>query len=110
MSKLYVAYSSEDNGFRFPIGKPMKESSELEEWIEKVYIPENEKRALPIDKRMDLTEEEVNGSGPPDIACIGQVVVMYSLEGDPNVWEELKDENGDVCVTYDWIYIIKLEV
>ena len=97
----YVLYASEDEGFRFPIGKPkdsMKKAMKSAERYMRKHVWGGTMPSVIIP-----TEEQALNSGPP--VCHGKVVKMFCLDGDEYI--NKLDEGPTVAYAYDWLYIIK---
>lgn len=99
----YVMYSSEDEGFRFPVGKPkssMKKVMESAKRYLKKHSYQSEGPDLPT--VIKPTDKQIENSGPPN--CHGKVVKMFCIDGDEYI-NKLDDE--DKGYAYDWLYVIK---
>ncbi len=97
----YVIYSSEDEGFRFPIGKTSKSMKNVMKKAKR-YINNRTRFGSNPTVITNLTDQQIENSCPP--ACHGKVVKMFCLDGD-----EYQDKLNDVDkgFAYDWLYIIR---
>lgn len=115
---MFVCFSSEDEGFRFSIGKPLKSLKEARNYIESKYIPSlgyihvegetyrahGDTYKFPYRPVSQLTEKQIENSCEPD--CHGKLVAMYALDQvDGDIWKKLNTENG---YAYDWVFIYQL--
>lgn len=99
MTELFVVYSSEDEGFRFPVGKPFAKLDEAVDFVESNLLV-HELYAVEL---LSLTDKQLENTAPP--MCHGEVVKVYQLDGahfDPKVLDT------DSAYAWDYAYIIKL--
>jgi len=108
MTTIYVAYASEDEGFRYPIFNPTTSLDKIKQWA-RDYI---QRLRYQVYKTADdvpelnFSSEQIENTAPPN--CHGEVVVMYSLDGysvaDSTHWAN----DSDVAYAHDWLFIIEM--
>jgi hypothetical protein len=101
----YVMYGSEDEGFRFPVGKSkpnLKSALEsAKRYLKKTAYQCEDGEPLPT--IFTPTEMQIENSGPP--ICHGKVVRMACIDGDEYISKLDDPEHG---YAYDWVYVIKI--
>lgn len=98
----YVLYSSEDEGFRFPVGKPSDTKDHIMSRAAKYLKREHRGDKLPT-LVTKFTKKQIENTCPPN--CHGKVVAIACLDGDEYLEKMNDSESG---YAYDWLYVIKI--
>ena len=94
---IFTLWSSNDNGFRFPVGKP---SSSYDNIMDQAQQHIDERRKHQTVLIPQFTQEQLENTSPP--SCHGEVIGLFCLDG-PN------HENEEDAYKYDWLYVVEIE-
>jgi len=89
----FMLYSSEDEGFRSPVGTPTESLEEIE-----LQIAEYTET-----KPLEFTEKQLENTSPPNVH--GKVIRLYCLDGEEYSHMMDSEEKG---YAYDWLYLIQV--
>jgi hypothetical protein len=104
----FVCYDSEDEGFRFPVGKTHPTLERARTYVEKRLAREhkNHESEVLYRSRKQLTAKQVEGAGEPN--CHGALVGMYARPWEDG-WKPLDDKrNLSSAYAYDWVFIYRV--
>lgn len=101
----YAVYGSEDEGFRFPIGKTVDTLNKAIDKASKHFNSSNQHGEASLEQceLVNFTQQQLQNTGQPD-HC-GNVIKIFCHDGPEYLNMADDPENG---YAYDWIYIIEM--